>query len=84
MNEKLKRYLVNKKLEELATLRGLVASICMDYDKSLTNYATINDDKSFTNMTPDVEKMHERRNKLFGLLMEINAIIEDKLFKLYE
>ena len=41
MDEKLKKYLANKKLDELASLRGLVASICNDYDKSLTNYAEI-------------------------------------------
>ena len=84
MNEKLRRYLVNKSLEELASLRGLVSSICNDYDKNLTTYATLNDDKTFTKMPSDVEMMHERRRKLFDLLMSINAIIEDKLFKLYE
>jgi hypothetical protein len=35
-------------------------------------------------MPGDIAAMHERRNKLFGLLMNINSIIEDKLFKLYE
>jgi predicted house-cleaning noncanonical NTP pyrophosphatase (MazG superfamily) len=39
MVEKLKKYLANKNLEELASLRALVASICNDYDKNLTNYA---------------------------------------------
>jgi hypothetical protein len=84
MDDKLNRYLGNKSLEELGTLRGLVSSICRDYDNSLVNYATINDDRSFTKMTKEVEEMHERRNKLFGLLMSINKIIEEKLFKLYE
>ena len=84
MDDKLNRYLGNKSLEELATLRGLVSSICMDYDKSLTNYATLNDDRTFSKMTTEVEEMHGRRNKLFSLLMSVNRIIEDKLFKLYE
>lgn len=84
MDEKLKKYLTNKKLEELASLRGLVASICNDYDKSLTNYAEINDDRAFAKMTGDIALMHEKRNKLFSLLMNINSIIEEKLFKLYE
>jgi len=82
--EKLINYLSRKKLEDLAMLRSLVSSICMDYDKSLTNYATINDDKFFKNMPPEIEDMHKRRTKLFDLLMRINKIIEDKLFKLYE
>ena len=84
MNDKLKRYLTNKPLEELASLRMLVSSICNDYDKNLTTYATINDDKAFLKMPQDVKDMHERRQKLFGLLMSINSIIEEKLFKLYE
>ena len=84
MEDKLKKYLINKNLEELASLRSLVASICNDYDKSLTNYAEIHNDKSFTNMPGNIALMHEKRNKLFGLLMNINSIIEDKLFKLYE
>ena len=84
MNDKLKRYLTNKSLEELASLRALVSSICNDYDKNLTTYATINDDRAFLKMPQDVKDMHERRQKLFGLLMSINSIIEEKLFKLYE
>jgi len=84
MNDKLKRYLTNKSLEELASLRMLVSSICNDYDKNLTTYATINDDRAFLKMPQDVKDMHERRQKLFGLLMSINSIIEEKLFKLYE
>ena len=84
MVEKLKKYLANKNLEELASLRALVASICNDYDKNLTNYAEINNDRSFIKMPDDISTMHERRNKLFGLLMSINSIIEEKLFKLYE
>jgi len=84
MNEKLNKYLANKSLEELASLRMLVSSICNDYDKNLTTYATLNDDRSFTNMPTDIAEMHERRQKLFGLLMSINVIIEKKLFKLYE
>ena len=84
MIEKLKKYLTNKNLEELASLRALVASICNDYDKNLTNYAEINNDRSFAKMPDDISTMHERRNKLFGLLMSINSIIEEKLFKLYE
>ena len=84
MNEKLEKYLKCKSLESLTTLRGLVSSICRDYDMNLVNYATINNDSSFSNMTPEIENLHERRNKLNGLLMSINAIIEEKLFKLYE
>lgn len=84
MNEKLNRYLANKSLEELASLRGLVSSICNDYDKNLTTYATMNDDRAFAKMPPEIKSMHERRQKLFGLLLNINGIIEDKLFKLYE
>lgn len=84
MEDKLKKYLTNKNLEELASLRGLVASICNDYDKNLTNYAEINNDKSFLKMPCDIALMHEKRNKLFGFLMNINSIIEEKLFKLYE
>ena len=84
MNNRLTNYLVNKSLEELASLRSLVSSICNDYDKNLTTYASINDDKAFTKMTSEIRDMHERRQKLFGLLLSINKIIEEKLFKLYE
>ena len=84
MNEKLEKCLSYKSLEELASLRGLVSSICNDYDKNLTTYATLNDDRAFLKMPSDVADMHGRRQKLFGLLLTINAIIEDKLFKLYE
>ena len=84
MNEKLNKYLANKSLEELASLRALVSSICNDYDKNLTTYATLNDDRAFLKMPSDIKEMHERRTKLFGLLMSINEIIENKLFKLYE
>ena len=82
--DKLKKYLANKKLEDLASLRMIVSSICSDYDKNLTTYAEMNSDMSFRKMPDEVAQMHERRNKLFGLLMNINSIIEDKLFKLYE
>ena len=44
----------------------------------------MNDDKAFKRMPPEIEDFHERRNKLTTLLMGINAIIEEKLFKLYE
>ena len=84
MEDKLKKYLSNKKLEDLASLRMIVSSICSDYDKNLTTYAEMNSDMSFRKMPDEVAQMHERRNKLFGLLMNINSIIEDKLFKLYE
>lgn len=84
MNERLNKYLTNKSLEDLASLRSLVSSICNDYDKNLTTYATLNDDRAFLKMPQDIKNMHERRTKLFGLLLSINAIIEEKLFKLYE
>ena len=82
--EKLNNYLKNKKLEELSSLRMLVSSICHDYDMSLTTYAKLNDDMSFSRMTDDVSEMHEKRNKMHALLMQINSIIEEKLFSLYE
>lgn len=84
MDEKLKKCLQYKTLEELASLRSLVASMRMDYDRDLTTYATLNDDKAFTNMPQHVKDMHDRRNKLSTLLLYINSIIEEKLFKLYE
>ena len=82
--EKLNNYLKMKKLEELASIRTLVSSICHDYDTSLTTYAKLNDDMGFAKMTDDVIEMHEKRNKMHGLLMQINSIIEEKLFSLYE
>ncbi len=84
MDSKLEKYLKIRKLEELATLRGLVLSLIRDYDTNLTTYAAMNDDKAFKRMPPEIEDFHERRNKLTTLLMGINAIIEEKLFKLYE
>jgi hypothetical protein len=84
MDEKLKKCLQYKTIDELASLRGLVSSMRMDYDRDLTTYATLNDDKTFLNMPPHIKDMHERRNKLSDLLMCINSIIEEKLFKLYE
>lgn len=84
MDDKLKKCLEYKTLEELASLRGLVSSMRADYDRDLTTYATLNDDKAFMNMPPHVKDMHDRRGKLTSLLMCINSIIEDKLFKLYE
>ena len=84
MEEKLKKYFQNKSLEELASLRGLVASIMGDYDKSLISYAEIHEDKFFKNMPDDVKVLHDKRTKMFTLLMCINGVIEDKLFKIYE
>jgi hypothetical protein len=84
MEEKLKKYFQNKSLEELASLRGLVASIMGDYDKSLISYAEIHEDKFFRNMPDDVKVLHDKRTKMFTLLMCINGVIEDKLFKIYE
>jgi hypothetical protein len=84
MEEKLKKYFQNKSLEELASLRGLVASIMNDYDKSLISYAEIHEDKFFRNMPDDVKVLHDKRTKMFTLLMCINGVIEDKLFKIYE
>lgn len=84
MDNKLEKCLRVKSLEELASLRGLAASIRADYDKDLTTYAALNDDRYFEHMPDSVKQMHERRNKLSDLLMSINEIIEDKLFKLYE
>lgn len=83
MTEKLRKYLKGKSLESLATIRSLASSICNDYDKNLTTYATLNDDKLFQHMPEEVEKMHERRKNMFSLLMCINEIIEDKLFNIY-
>ena len=82
--EKLKRYFQNKSLEELASLRGLVASIVNDYDKSLLSYAEIHEDKFFKSMPPEIQELHEKRRKVFTLLMCINGVIEEKLFKIYE
>ena len=84
IQEKLKKYFKNKSLEELASLRGLVASIMNDYDKSLVSYAEIHEDKFFKNMPEDIKVLHEKRSKVFTLLMCINDVIEDKLFKIYE
>lgn len=84
MEEKLKKYFQNKSLEELASLRGLVASIMNDYDRSLVSYAEIHEDKFFKNMPDDVKVLHDKRTKMFTLLMCINGVIEDKLFKIYE
>jgi hypothetical protein len=84
MEEKLKKYFQNKSLEELASLRGLVASIMNDYDKSLISYAEIHEDKFFKNMPNDIKVLHDKRTKMFTLLMCINGVIEDKLFKIYE
>lgn len=84
MEEKLKKYFQNKSLEELASLRGLVASIMGDYDKSLISYAEIHEDKFFRNMPDEVKVLHDKRTKMFTLLMCINGVIEDKLFKIYE
>lgn len=83
MDEKLLKYLQNKKLEDLASLRGLIKSIVLDYDNSLTTYATLNDDKLFSKMDDNTRSMYERRGKLNNLLMAVNNIIEEKLFKLY-
>ena len=83
MNEKLIKFLENKTIEELAGLRGITSAIVSDYDKSLTTYATLNDDKAFLRMQQEVKDMHEKRNKLHALLMKINSIIENKLFNLY-
>lgn len=83
MNEKLIKFLENKTIEELAGLRGITSAIVNDYDKSLTTYATLNDDKAFLRMPQEVKDMHEKRNKLHALLMKINSIIENKLFNLY-
>jgi hypothetical protein len=83
MNEKLIKFLENKTIEELANLRGITSAIVGDYDKSLTTYATLNDDKAFLRMPQEVKDMHEKRNKLHALLMKINSIIENKLFNLY-
>jgi uncharacterized membrane protein len=84
VQEKLKKYFQNKSLEELASLRGLVASIMNDYDRSLVSYAEIHEDKFFKNMPEDIKVLHEKRSKVFTLLMCINDVIEDKLFKIYE
>lgn len=84
VQEKLKKYFQNKSLEELASLRGLVASIINDYDKSLISYAEIHEDKFFKNMPEDIKVFHDKRAKMFTLLMCINDVIEDKLFKIYE
>lgn len=84
VQEKLKKYFKNKSLEELASLRGLVASIMNDYDRSLVSYAEIHEDKFFKNMPEDIKVLHEKRSKVFTLLMCINDVIEDKLFKIYE
>ena len=84
MEEKLKKYFQNKSLEDLASLRGLVASILNDYDKSLLNYAEIHEDKTFKNMPLEIQELQEKRRKIFTLLMCVNGVIEEKLFKIYE
>ena len=47
-------------------------------------YGKIEQDKFFKNMPDDVKVLHEKRSKVFTLLMCINDVIEDKLFKIYE
>lgn len=83
MNEKLKNYLKTQSISELAGLRQITSALCGDYDKNLMTYANLNGDTSFTKMPKDIESMHERRNRLFALLMSINSIIEEKLFNLH-
>ena len=82
MSEKFKAYLQTLPLSELASLKQVVSSLCLDYDKSLTTYANLNDDKVFSRMPADVERMHKRRMKMYSVLMSINSSIEEKIFKM--
>ena len=83
MDDKLNRYLGNKSLEELGTLRGLVSSICRDYDNSLVNYATMNDDRSFTKMTKDKIKELEEENKRLRKTVVMQEMEYNQLLKSY-
>ena len=81
MDDKLNRYLGNKSLEELGTLRGLVSSICRDYDNSLVNrdWDTLN--IGFPNISM---KLELRSIQLLTKLLEEYTLYDQKYTSLLD
>lgn len=73
-----------KSLNELSDLKRSIQSMCDEYGKTLTTYATMSADPMFQKMTDDMKETFSRRNKYMELISNINNIIEEKIDKIYE
>lgn len=77
--EKLK----SKTLTELLELRTATETICEDYAKRLTDYATMYADPQFQRMPARTQELYKRREKFVEFLEKIKSIIEEKIMVIY-
>lgn len=75
--------LLKRNLSELTELKSATQSLCEDYAKNLTNYATMSNDPMFQKMDYGTQDVYRKRGELVSLLNEINKAIEVKLYEIY-
>lgn len=75
--------LLKRSLTELTELKSATQSLCEDYAKNLTNYATMSNDPMFQKMDYDTRNLYRKRGEFVSLLNEINKAIEIKLYEIY-
>ena len=79
-----KEKLARKSLTQLLELKSATESVCEDYAKELTDYATMNGDLQFKNMPANTQVLYEKRLKFLELLNTLKSIIEEKLMNYYD
>lgn len=77
--EKLKK----RSLNDLNELKTIIETLCEDYAKTLTTYATVSADPMFQKMPKDMENLFYKRNKYVEMNSKIKTIIEEKIDEIY-
>lgn len=72
-----------KTLTELNELKVIIESVCEDYAKNLTTYATMSADPAFQKMPSDTQKMYNERGKFVQMLETVKTVIKEKLIGIY-
>ena len=84
MKKKLKTILNGDNLDKMLVLKTLLTTAVEDYDRSLATYAQLNDDKTFSKVSKEVDEMMNRRLKLSNILQTLNKRIENLVIDWYD
>mgnify|MGYP006958184778 CR=1 FL=1 len=84
MKKKLKTILNGDNLDKMLVLKTLLTTAVEDYDRSLATYAQLNDDKTFSKVSKEVDEMMNRRLKLSNILQTLNKRIENLVIDCYD
>lgn len=85
MNSNIQKLIDNNELDKLITIHNITDSLCKNYDTSLTTYATLSGDKTFSEMPDEMRNIMDKRSKIKMIFNEVSNGIEYLLIeKFYE